>query len=162
MQIFKSLSNYFLDLAEGMGKKSFSAWWQQMYFIIFIENIGKKSSIIMFLKSTSEKISYLTYFKLSLRYKHNIIRMINSHISFRESFRQLDFNLQSQIAHRLTTVSLFPFYFCLFRVAPTAYGGSQATGQIGAVATGLHHSHRNVRSEPPLQPAPQLTAALDP
>ena len=34
----------------------------------------------------------------------------------------------------------------LFRVAPTAHGGSQARGRIGAVATGLRHSHSNARS----------------
>ena len=28
-----------------------------------------------------------------------------------------------------------------------AYGGSQARGQIGAIATGLHHSDSNARSE---------------
>ena len=39
-----------------------------------------------------------------------------------------------------------------FRATPTAYGGSQAKGLIGAVATGLHdsHSHSNVGSEPHL------------
>ena len=30
---------------------------------------------------------------------------------------------------------------------PTAYGGSQARGLIGAVATGLHQSHSNAASE---------------
>ena len=30
---------------------------------------------------------------------------------------------------------------------PAAYGGSQARGQIGAVATGLHQSHSNRGSE---------------
>ena len=30
--------------------------------------------------------------------------------------------------------------FCLFRAIPAAYGGSQARGRIGAVASGLHHS----------------------
>ncbi len=34
--------------------------------------------------------------------------------------------------------------------APTAYGGSQARGLIGAVAAGLHHSHSNAGSEPRL------------
>ena len=45
-----------------------------------------------------------------------------------------------------------------------AYGGSQATGQIGATAASLHHSHINVRSEPRLLPTPtsQLTAMPDP
>ena len=45
---------------------------------------------------------------------------------------------------------LFYFiYFCLFafsRTVPVAYGGSQARGLIGAVASGLHHSHSNAGS----------------
>ena len=54
-------------------------------------------------------------------------------------------------------------FFCLFfRAAPMAYGGSQARGQIGDIAAGLCHSHSKVRSEPCLQPIPQLTAMLDP
>ena len=32
-------------------------------------------------------------------------------------------------------------FFGLFRAAPVAYGGSQVSGLIGAVATGLHQSH---------------------
>ena len=36
--------------------------------------------------------------------------------------------------------------FCLFRTTPTAYGGSQPRGPIGAVAAGLHHSQSNARS----------------
>ena len=43
-----------------------------------------------------------------------------------------------------------------------AYGGSQARGQIEAVAAGLCHSHRNKGSDPCLLPTPQLTAMLDP
>ena len=38
-----------------------------------------------------------------------------------------------------------------------AYGGSQARGQIRAVATGLHHSHNNLESELRLQFTLQLT-----
>ena len=45
--------------------------------------------------------------------------------------------------------------------APAAYGGSQARGRIGAVATSLRQSHSNVGSEPRLQPTPQLTATPD-
>ena len=42
--------------------------------------------------------------------------------------------------------------------APTAYGGSQARGQKGAVATSLHYSHSNVGSlthgvRPGIEPA---------
>ena len=57
------------------------------------------------------------------------------------------------------------YFFCLFifsRATPPAYGGSQARGQIGAVAAGLRQSHSNARSEPHLQPTPQLTAMPDP
>ena len=59
---------------------------------------------------------------------------------------------------------LFVFFlsFCLERAAPAAYGGSQARGLIGAVATGLRQSHSNEGSEPRLQPTPQLTATPDP
>ena len=45
------------------------------------------------------------------------------------------------------TFVLFCFVFCLFRATPAAYGGSQARGLIGAVATGLRHSHSNDGSE---------------
>ena len=57
---------------------------------------------------------------------------------------------------------LLSLFFFSFRAIPTAYGGSQARGRIGAVATGLHHSHSNAASEPHLQPTPQLTAMPDP
>ena len=54
------------------------------------------------------------------------------------------------------------FFFGLFRAVPEAYGGSQARGLIGAVATGLHHSRSNSGSEPCLRPIPQLMATPDP
>ena len=43
-----------------------------------------------------------------------------------------------------------------------AYKSSQARGQIGAVATGLPHSHSNARSKLHLQTTPQLSAMPDP
>ena len=56
----------------------------------------------------------------------------------------------------------FFFVFLLFLwAASVAYGGSQARGLIGAVATGLRQSHSNAGSEPRLQPTPQFTATLD-
>ena len=65
----------------------------------------------------------------------------------------------------ITTPQAIPFYFILFimlfRAAPTAYGGSQARGQIGAEAVSLHHSHSNAGSKLSLQPTPQLMAMLD-
>ena len=36
--------------------------------------------------------------------------------------------------------------FLLFRATPAAYGGSEARGQIGAIAAGLCYSHSNARS----------------
>ena len=50
-------------------------------------------------------------------------------------------------------------FICLFRAVPTAYGSSQARGQIGAAPAGLYHS--NTGSKPTLQPTPQLTATPD-
>ena len=54
------------------------------------------------------------------------------------------------------------FYFLIFRATPAAYGGSQGRGLIGVVAASLHQSHSHARSEPHLQPTPQLTAKPDP
>ena len=52
-------------------------------------------------------------------------------------------------------------YFCFLRAPPTACGSSQARGQIGATAAGIHHSLSNAGSQLSLQPAPQLTAMQD-
>uniref|UniRef100_A0A8D1DWP0 Uncharacterized protein n=2 Tax=Sus scrofa TaxID=9823 RepID=A0A8D1DWP0_PIG len=53
---------------------------------------------------------------------------------------------------------LFYLFIYSFLGPPVAYGGSQARGLIGAVATGLRQSHSNAGSEPCLQPTLQLTA----
>ena len=50
-------------------------------------------------------------------------------------------------------------FFFLFRATDTAYGCSQARGQIRAAAASLCHSHTG--SEPHLWPIPQLLATLD-
>ena len=57
-------------------------------------------------------------------------------------------------------IYLFGFFAFFSRAAPEACGGSQARGQIRAVATGLHQSHSNTGSEPLLQPTPQVMATL--
>ena len=41
--------------------------------------------------------------------------------------------------------------FCHSKATPIAYAISQATGQIGALTTGLHHGHSNMGSKPCLQ-----------
>ena len=48
------------------------------------------------------------------------------------------------------------YYYCLFRATSTSYGGPQARGRIGAVATGLSHSPSDAGSKLPLWPTPQL------
>ena len=55
---------------------------------------------------------------------------------------------------------LFSFFFS--RAAPTAYGGSQARGLIGASAAGLCHHYSNAGSKPRLQPTPRFMAMPDP
>ena len=73
---------------------------------------------------------------------------------------------RSRCEQGLSLLFFFFFFlsFCPFRAAPAAYGGSQAGGQMRAIATGLHHSHSNTNSKPRLQPTPQLTQhqILDP
>ena len=53
------------------------------------------------------------------------------------------------------------FNFFFLRATLEAYGGSQARGPTRAVASGLHHSDGNARSELCLQPTPQLMAMPD-
>ena len=69
-------------------------------------------------------------------------------------------NFLNVLSYNIFCCCCCPFAF--FRAAPTAYGGSQSRGLIGAVATSLHQSHRNAESEPCLQPTPQLTAMPNP
>ena len=60
------------------------------------------------------------------------------------------------IPEHLLYFILFIYFFSLFRATPTAFASSQARGLIGAVATGLGHSH--TKSEQHLRPTPHLTA----
>ena len=54
------------------------------------------------------------------------------------------------------------FSFCVFRATPSAYGDSQASGLIRAVAAALNQSHSNMGSELHLQSTPQLNQILNP
>ena len=64
--------------------------------------------------------------------------------------------------HREAFYFILFYLFFLFRATPMGYVSSQARGQVRAAAAGLHHSHRNTGSEPPLWPTSQLTATPDP
>ena len=54
------------------------------------------------------------------------------------------------------------FLFLFFTAVPVAYGISQAMGQIGDTAAGLHHSHSHLGSQLHLWPTLPLAATLDP
>ena len=54
------------------------------------------------------------------------------------------FSLILSYLERNKCLSFF-FFFLFLKATPVAYGGSQAMGQIRAVATSLHHSHSNDR-----------------
>ena len=77
-----------------------------------------------------------------------------------DSFITFAYRLQLSLLNSSFSVDFF--FFCSFRATPTSYGGYQAKGQMGAVAAGLYHCHSNARSEPHLQPTPQLMATLNP
>ena len=65
----------------------------------------------------------------------------------------------------ILSIFFFFFFFVLSvfsRATPVAYGSSQASGLIRAVATSQHQSHSNTRSKLRLQTTPQLTATPDP
>ena len=57
------------------------------------------------------------------------------------------------VEERTHAIYLFSFFF---RAKPMAYRSSQAKGQIGTAAAGLHHGHSNTSSKPHLPPTPQL------
>ena len=96
----------------------------------------------------------IKYLRLRTR---RIIQSESESQSQRSMFQLKDLGKESKFSF-----NLFFFFLLLFRAAPEVYGGSQARGQIGATAAGLHHSHSNARSKPSLRPTPQLTAAPDP
>ena len=116
------------------------------------EEPGCPTEIELALVSTSG-----TFAKLKELILHNSIRNFARHSSFLKSTHLFFFLLLLLCVCVCVCVCVFAFS----RAAPMAYGGSQARGPIGAVAMGLHLSHSNARSEPCLQPTPQLMATPD-
>ena len=71
---------------------------------------------------------------------------------------------QSLVRHKFLYCpppSLCWLLFLSFGATPEAHGSSQARGLIRAIAADLYRSHSNARSEPRLQPTPQLTETPD-
>ena len=118
------------------------------------------------------------HFRLIGEKTGNVARGINIAIvnckllnSFTASLKSLWLGIQRYFGflliffHIQFSLDLFIYFLFLFfvfsRATPVAYGRSQARGLIGAVAASLWLRHSNTRSEPGLQPTPQLTATLD-
>ena len=72
---------------------------------------------------------------------------LDKHLNIYINSSTWDKDTQNALLYAIFISCQPPFFFCLFRAASEAYGGSEARDQIGAVATGLHHSHSNARSE---------------
>ena len=69
----------------------------------------------------------------------------------------------SRFLRAVIAVLFIYLVFFFLRAAPMPYGSSQARGQTGTAAAGLHHCQSRVGSELHLWwPAPQLTATQDP
>ena len=65
------------------------------------------------------------------------------HVCHGEMFGVLGFHLPCDSTRILFLFIFYLFIFVFSRAAPTAYGGSEARGLIGAVATSLCQSHSN-------------------
>ena len=67
------------------------------------------------------------------------------------------------IYRRLKGFFFFCFFFFFFFIDTSCpYWSFQTRGRIQAAVGSLNHSPRNTKSEPHLQPTPQLTTSLDP
>ena len=65
-------------------------------------------------------------------------------------YKNFSLSLLSILSIEITEFSISPFFSFYYLFVPAAYGGSLARGGTGAAAAGLHHSHSNTGSEPPL------------
>ena len=76
---------------------------------------------------------------------------MKQHIDYKRQQISLFWKVSFQCPLKIRENYVFRFlFFFRFRAASTAYGGSQARGLTGTVATGLYHSHSSAGSEPHL------------
>ena len=75
---------------------------------------------------------------------------LSTHLRRQSQFKLLNVSRAVLACFDIDIRNILKYTFLLsffFRAALTAYGGSQARGQIGAVVAGLHHGHKNLGSE---------------
>ena len=117
------------------------------------ENAVPSQEILpLVLRSHESSVSFPNFLILSLILSLSLLDPFNRHLICSELLHLLKKNSSltplypSATSNRTFFLSFFLF-FGLFRAAPMACGSSQARGQIGAIAAGLHHSHSRARSE---------------
>ena len=77
---------------------------------------------------------------------YELIKNLSSDSYANEHLRNTGSFFTLIVPQKSTIRILFGFIYLSFRATPGAFGGSQAKGQIGAVAAGLNHSYSNARS----------------
>ena len=98
--------------------------------------------------------SLLLSFKSSLCVLNNSLYQMSFANTFSQAVACLLSLLMSFTERQCHSVLFYFYFFVFFAISlatSLAYGGSQARGPIGAVATGLQQSHSNAGTEPHLQ-----------
>ena len=88
-------------------------------------------------------MSYVKLGKISSIFLESVYSECTKHYFLKYLFSPAIFLLFFQDSY----LFIYFWSYCLFRAAPTAYGGFQARGPIRAVAAGLRHTHSNARSD---------------
>ena len=104
----------------------------------------QKEGIAFFTTPERKKLFHsLPVFKVVILFAHTL-----SSFHRKEGYRTETRAKQLKSEPITVITSIIFSFFLTFRVAPTAYGSSQARGGIIAIATCLHHSHSNMGSQP--------------
>ena len=146
----------------------FPQWLHQFTFPPMYEGSLFSTSLPTFLlffydthSGRSGVVSHCGFIRISLRI-NNVEHLFLWLLATCMSSRKISLQVFCSLFNQVVWVFLFCFVFH-FRTAPEAYGSSQDNSHSnGVAATGLHHSHSNARSEPHLQPMPQVAAMPDP
>ena len=145
-----------------------------LFYIVIINTLVFQSNVLMYLAICVYIFVYIHIYKenYAVNYRtqlkresvKKIFQVRNIQITLVSSlswFSSLSIQVQICSTKSICTFLLIIFYFlsfCPLGAVPTAYGGSQARGPIGAVSAGLCQNHSNARSGPHLWPTQQLMA----